>query len=342
MAQSTLRDALELINAGRVDEGVHMLRAVASSRDPQALYTLARLTWTGNMVPQDPLRGRLLFEYAAGMGHGPANVLVTNLLASGIAGKRDWSIAIERLAAEGRQLPDRLAALKLVQAMDIDSQGDPRKSPEAIQLSAAPDARIFRGLLTSAECAYLIQVAEPLLQPSVVYNDAGEEVRNPIRTSDGMGFYWLIEDPAIHALNRRVAHATRTSYEQGSRFRSCVTCRVRNIGRTTITSRRSITRAHGRLSSISMTTMRAAPPGSSRPASTCAGAQETSWSLAMLAPMGSEIHSRNMPACQSPRARNTWRRAGFGKAASFPDQTADPRLFNSKKKRRTRRPASPL
>jgi prolyl 4-hydroxylase len=215
MAQSTLRDALELINAGRVDEGVHMLRAVASSRDPQALYTLARLTWTGNMVPQDPLRGRLLFEYAAGMGHGPANVLVTNLLASGIAGKRDWSIAIERLAAEGRQLPDRLAALKLVQAMDIDSQGDPRKSPEAIQLSAAPDARIFRGLLTSAECAYLIQVAEPLLQPSVVYNDAGEEVRNPIRTSDGMGFYWLIEDPAIHALNRRVAHATRTSYEQG-------------------------------------------------------------------------------------------------------------------------------
>jgi prolyl 4-hydroxylase len=215
MAQPTLQDALDLINAGRVEEGVHMLRTVASTRDAEGLYTLARMTWSGNKVPQDPLRGRLLFEYAAGMGHGPANLLVTNLLASGIAGKRDWPMAIGRLGAEARQLPGRLAALRLIEAMDLDPEGDAKTIPEAIRLSDAPDARIFKGLLTSAECAYLIKVAEPLLQPSMVYNDAGEEVRNPLRTSDGMGFYWLLEDPAIHALNRRVARATNTNYDQG-------------------------------------------------------------------------------------------------------------------------------
>jgi prolyl 4-hydroxylase len=215
MSQATLQQALDLINAGRVDEGVQMLRVVASSRDPQAMYALARLTWSGNMVPQDPARGRLLFEYAAGLGHGPANVLVTNLLASGIAGRRDWTMAVERLAVEGRQLPDRLAALKLIEAMDLDSSGDPRATPEAVRLSDEPDARIFKGLLTSAECSYLISAAEPLFQPSMVYDDSGQEVRDTIRTSDGAGIYWLIEDPAIHALNRRIAKATRTTYDQG-------------------------------------------------------------------------------------------------------------------------------
>jgi prolyl 4-hydroxylase len=215
MSQMSLQQALDLIDAGRVDEGVHMLRTVASNRDPKAMYALARLTWSGNMVPQDPFRGRLLFEYAAGLGHGPANVLVTNLLASGIAGRRNWAMAVERLAVEGRQLPDRLAALKLIQAMNLDAEGDPKTIPEPVRLSDAPDARIFKGLLTAAECAYLIKAAEPLFQPSMIYDDSGREVRDTIRTSDGAGFYWLLEDPAIHALNRRFARATGTDYDQG-------------------------------------------------------------------------------------------------------------------------------
>ena len=131
MTDVTLQRALDLINAGRAEEGVHMLRTVASSRDPQAMYLLARLTWSGNMVPQDPVQGRLLFEYAAGLGHGAANVLVTNLLASGIAGRRDWAMAIERLAVEARKVPERQAALDLIRAMDLDSSGDPKRDFEA-------------------------------------------------------------------------------------------------------------------------------------------------------------------------------------------------------------------
>lgn len=215
MSQPTLQQALDLIDGGRVEEGVHMLRTVASHGDPEAMYMLARLTWSGNMVPQDPFRGRLLFEYAAGLGHGAANVLVTNLLASGVAGKRDWRYALERLAVEARQVPQRRAAHELIRAMELDGNGDPKSLPEPTRLSAAPDVRIVKRLLTPAECSYLIAAAEPLLEPSMVYNDAGEQVRDTIRTSDGTGFYWLIEDPAIHALNRRIAKATQTSYDQG-------------------------------------------------------------------------------------------------------------------------------
>ena len=43
----------------------------------------------------------------------------------------------------------------------------------------------------------------------------GREVRDPIRTSDGAVIHWLIEDPAVHALNRRLAAASGTAFEQG-------------------------------------------------------------------------------------------------------------------------------
>jgi prolyl 4-hydroxylase len=49
----------------------------------------------------------------------------------------------------------------------------------------------------------------------MVYNKARELVRDTIRTSDGAAIHWLIEDPVVHALNRRIAGLTKTNYEQG-------------------------------------------------------------------------------------------------------------------------------
>ena len=214
MTDEKLQHALRLIDAGRT-EGLEPLRELALAANPHAVFALARLSWTGNMIPQDPVRGRVLFEHAASLGHAYANVFVTNLLASGVAGKRDWPLALERLEVEARKLPDRRAALDLIRSMRIDGDGDPVAVPEAERLSDKPDLRVVRQLITSAECDYLIQTAEPLFRPSMVFNDKGEEVRDTLRTSDGAGFFWLAEDPAIHALNRRVAKVTDTAYEQG-------------------------------------------------------------------------------------------------------------------------------
>jgi len=49
----------------------------------------------------------------------------------------------------------------------------------------------------------------------MVYNESRELVRDTIRTSDGATIHWLIEDPAIVALNRRIAVASGTAYEDG-------------------------------------------------------------------------------------------------------------------------------
>jgi prolyl 4-hydroxylase len=215
MIQPTLPNAIALFESGRVEEGVEQLRQVAASGDPQALFILADLTWSGNGVPQDPARGRLLFEYAAALGHGEANILATNLFGNGIAGRRDWAMALSRLQDEGRQIPSRGAAAELVAAMDVDENGDPCSIREPRPIAERPHARLYEGLLTRAECDYLIGVAHDLFQPSMVYTKDRQAVRDTIRTSDGAAIHWLIEDPAIHALNRRIAAVTNTPYEQG-------------------------------------------------------------------------------------------------------------------------------
>lgn len=215
MISPKLQESIQLIEGGQVEQGVLLLRQVASAGDPEALFLLADMTWSGNRMPQDPARGRLLFEYAAGLGHTRANLVTTNLLANGIAGRRNWPAALERLAAEARQLPERQATLELLQAMSLDANGDPFTVPEPRVLSEEPYARVFEQMISRAECAYLIDAAEGLFRPSMVYDKAGQSVPDPMRTSDGAGFNWLLEDPAIHALNRRVAKATGTTFEQG-------------------------------------------------------------------------------------------------------------------------------
>ena len=215
MTQQNLDEALRLLDAGRTDEGVQRLREVASSGHPEALFALADMTWSGTSVPQDPARGRLLFEYAASLGHTQSNLLVTNLLGSGVAGKRDWASALHRLGIEAQKLPGRQRALDIIRSMDIDSNGDPRTTPPAEFVSDEPYARFYRSVLTKNECAYLIEMAEDGFRPSMVYDNQRQLVRDTIRTSDGAAFHWLIEDPAIHALNRRIAAVTGTAYDAG-------------------------------------------------------------------------------------------------------------------------------
>ncbi|MFL6727035.1 MAG: 2OG-Fe(II) oxygenase [Sphingomicrobium sp.] len=212
---TSVRDALNLINGGRAEEGVQLLRRIASTQDSEALFLLGEMTWAGTLVAQEPGRARLMIEYAAAFGHPEANILATNLLGSGVAGRRDWQAAVARLEAEARALPYRKAAWDLIEAMQLDTNGDPLAVPEPRSLSDQPRVQLFERLLTPAECAYLIDSVEDAFEPSMVYDESQQLVRDTIRTSDGATFDWLSEDPAVHALNRRIAAATGTSYDQG-------------------------------------------------------------------------------------------------------------------------------
>jgi prolyl 4-hydroxylase len=73
----------------------------------------------------------------------------------------------------------------------------------------------FEKLFNAAECAYLMHATGNAYEPSMVYDSNRRLVRDQIRTSDGATIHWLIEDPAVVALNRRVAAISHSEYEDG-------------------------------------------------------------------------------------------------------------------------------
>ncbi|HYC94125.1 MAG TPA: 2OG-Fe(II) oxygenase [Sphingomicrobium sp.] len=210
-----LNQAIALSNAGRNAEAVQLLREVAATGDPEALAALAEATWRGGLVEQDPVGARTLYEQAAEGGHAKAAMIVTNLLASGVAGKQDWGEAMSRLGAEARTYPVRRRALELLEAMALDAKGNPVAVPDGKQLSDDPDVAHFARLFTDGECNYLMQASGNAFEPSMVYDSSRRLVRDQIRTSDGATIHWLIEDPAIVALNRRIAAVSHSAYENG-------------------------------------------------------------------------------------------------------------------------------
>lgn len=211
-----LAQALALVEAGRKAEGILLLNQLAAHGAPGALHVLAEYRWRGGIVPQDLPQARELYRRAGEAGDAAAAAAHTNLLASGIAGPRDWPRALKRLGEEARRDPARRRARALLDGMKLDPEGDPSGLPEPRELSRTPEVRLFPKLLSPAECDYLSETAAPGFQPSVVVDvRTGRDHADPIRTSEGSTFHWLIEDPAVHALNRRLAAASATAYDQG-------------------------------------------------------------------------------------------------------------------------------
>ena len=184
--------------------------------DADALYDEAVRRLAGSGVPRDVPAARALFRRAGEAGRRDAAVIHNNFVASGVGGTRDWPAALaalERLAETDARSRRELA---LVRAMDLDAQGDPRALPAPEPVCDAPHIRAFRTLFTAEECRYLAEAAAPMLEPAhVVDVRTGRQIRDPIRRSDCCGFTWPLENPAVHALNRRLAAASGTRAEQG-------------------------------------------------------------------------------------------------------------------------------
>lgn len=209
-----LQQALALANAGRGPEAALIAQRQAAAGDPDGLFVLADFKWSG-VVAQDPAGGRELYQRAGEAGVREAAQFATNLMASGVAGPRDWHEAMRRLASEAQTDPARRKMLDLIERMKIDAEGNPRALPQAEIVSTAPSVRRFERLFTAGECDYLRAIAEHAYQPSTVYNAQRQLVRDPMRGSDGATLHWLIEDPAVHALNRRLAAVSGSEAEHG-------------------------------------------------------------------------------------------------------------------------------
>lgn len=210
-----LLHAVELAATGEGHAARQIVVRLAGEGDPDALYTWADMHWRGVLVDRDWPEALRLFQAAEAAGNSVAGQVVTNLMASGVTGRRDWPGAVERLAREAESDHQRAFALGLIEEMDLDEAGDPRQPPAGEQVLSTPDLRLFPRLFSQPECLHLRSLAEPLFGPSLVTGPNLEQLPDPIRTSDGASIHHLIEDPAVHALNRRLAMATGSTYPCG-------------------------------------------------------------------------------------------------------------------------------
>jgi prolyl 4-hydroxylase len=170
--------------------------------DADALFAEAAERLRANRVAE----ARELFRQAGEAGSHPAAVIHCNLVASG----EDWGRGLAllgRLAARDRRCRRQA---EIIRAMDLGAT----LAGEVV--STAPHLTLFRALLTPGECRYLAEAAAPMLAPSVVVDQAtGAQRPDPVRVSDAMGFTLPLENPAVHALNQRIAAASGTRPEQG-------------------------------------------------------------------------------------------------------------------------------
>ena len=207
-------EALALWRSGRKQEGIAKLVNLAAANHAEALFILAEFYWTGGPLPKDLGRGRELLRRAGEAGHKVGAIGYTNLLCCGVAGERDWPEAVRRLREEAANDPQRGRSLALLEKMELDGNGDPKAVPPPRELSKSPRVNLHAGAFTAEECDFLRESAEPTLGPSLVADGAGREIRSTIRTSDDTSIFWMREDPATHALNRRIATLSGTNADQ--------------------------------------------------------------------------------------------------------------------------------
>lgn len=170
--------------------------------DAAALFARAETALRANRIAE----ARELFGRAGGAGNLKAAVIHCNLVASTL----DWERGLALLRRLARYSARCRRELEIVEAMP---DGAP---PEGERVSESPHLTLFRGLFSEAECAYLIGAAAPMLAPSVVVDArTGRQRPDPVRISDSVGFTLPLENPAVHALNRRIAAASGTEAAQG-------------------------------------------------------------------------------------------------------------------------------
>jgi prolyl 4-hydroxylase len=181
-----------------------------------ALFEAAAAKLRGDGGVRDLPGARELFRRAGGAGRVDAAVVYANLLAAGVGGPRDWAGALRLLAALAEVNPRSRGELERIEAMALDSKGDPLSLPAGEPVCEAPAITRFERLFSDSECAWLRAAAAPMLEPAVVVeHGTGRQVLDPVRVCDSAGFPWPLENPALHALNRRLAAASGTAPEQG-------------------------------------------------------------------------------------------------------------------------------
>jgi prolyl 4-hydroxylase len=211
-----IEQARALVAQGRTQEAVQFLNGRTAGGDGPAAYELAEWCREGELVRQDFALARDLYLRAAQAQVIEAYRRYMAFLAVGVGGPRDWHMALQLLADLAKIDASAASQAAVIGAMQLTDAGDPATLPEREVVRDTPMICRFPALFSDDECDFLSRAAEPYFEPAETVEEyTGRTFRNPIRTSDTAVFPWVAENPAVHALNRRIAAASGTRPEQG-------------------------------------------------------------------------------------------------------------------------------
>jgi prolyl 4-hydroxylase len=201
----------ERLRARDAEAAAGML-ALAERGDADALHKAAELRMRGLAGPVDLAGAYRLAGEAAAKGLVEAKRAEAYLTAAGVGTKADAGKAramLERLAKE-----DRFTAVQLAFLGHLQCRDRLRTAPRQL-VSADPHIEVVQGLFSAEECRYVRLIADPWMEPAMIYGTDGNAIRDPHRDSDNMVVSPLAEDLVIQAINRCIAAASGTQYAWG-------------------------------------------------------------------------------------------------------------------------------
>lgn len=216
MSQAPVTLANGLVASGAIAEAVALLIRAADEGDVDALMQLAVWHLAGDPVRRDLVKARTYLRRAVSIGHVDAALMEVALAANGSGGAPDWAGALSLLHSAAAGDPVAEAHVKLLDAMEIDAEGNPRALPEPEMLGAGSRILRFPRLFTPEECAHVANLAVTMLEPArVVDPRTGRWIAHPIRTADEAPIGPAREDLVVQALNKRIAAISGTDIAQG-------------------------------------------------------------------------------------------------------------------------------
>lgn len=216
MTADPVAAAHRLLAVGRTGEAVALIGQAAARGDSAAAFQQALWWLAGVPLKRDLAKARVALRAAAARGHGEGRLLEAALLANGSGAPADWPQARRRLEEAAATDPNARALIALLDTMPLQPDGMPLNRFAIEDLVPDGAVRRVRALLTPAECAHVAHAATDLLAPALVSDPGtGRLVPHPIRTSDAAQIGPVREDPAIRALNHRIAAISGTETDQG-------------------------------------------------------------------------------------------------------------------------------
>jgi prolyl 4-hydroxylase len=192
-----------------------MTGSYRSSEEAEDAFREAQALLADPASPDAFRRGAALLETAAGAGHAGALLGVATMAALGAGRRRDWPGAFDRLARAAQAGSEGARGQIELLSRGAGATGSaidlPRllAAPRPEALSEEPRLRVFRGLATAAECAWIVDRLGDALGPAMVWDEAtGMGKPDPVRSNSALELLLPRMDVVLAVVRARIAAAT--------------------------------------------------------------------------------------------------------------------------------------